>query len=69
MNYNEFINRPDIKKEFNDVFERNKEQFKRHNIDTGLDKEHLELYSNKVALLETDFYFTELHESEIKKAG
>jgi hypothetical protein len=69
MNYDEFINRPDIKKEFDNVFNLKKEQFKQHIFDKGLDKEHLELFSNKVALLETDFYFTDLHEMETKKAG
>lgn len=69
MNYSDFLNRPDIKREFDTVFELKKNMFKKQVAGNGLDDGHLEIYSIKVASVETDFYFTDLHKEEIKKAG
>lgn len=69
MKYTDYLSRPEVSKEFNDMFELNKNSFKLRNKESGIDEEHLELLSIKVASLETDFYFTDRHKKleETKK--
>ncbi len=61
MKYTDYLSRPEVSKEFNEMFEMNKNSFKMRNKEFGIDDEHLELLSIKVAWLETDFYFTDRH--------
>jgi hypothetical protein len=68
MKYAEYLSTPEISKEYNDLFEINKNNFKKLGKNNGIDKEHLELISIKVASVETDFYFTDrLKKLEAKK--
>jgi hypothetical protein len=74
MNYPDYINNPEVKKKFDLLFEMNRKRFKELCRDKGIDKEHAEIISIKVASVETDFYFTDQHKrisfnDEIKKAG
>jgi len=59
MKYTEYLSTPEINKEYNDLFEIYKKNFKKVGKDNGIDEQHLELFSIKVASVETDFFFTD----------
>ena len=65
------MNNPEVTSEFNNVYEMMKKRIKLRVSKNGLDEEHAELISIKVASIETDFYFTDKKKEldEIKKAG
>ena len=65
MEYSDYFNNPEVKKEFNVFFENAKERFKIECEKHGLDKQQVELISIKAASVEADCYFTNMfHQQE-----
>jgi hypothetical protein len=67
VDYKEFLKQPDVEVNFDSMYRKQKEYFGRRYSDKGFDKEQKEILSIKTALISTDFFFSEIHESEIRK--
>lgn len=61
LDYSEFLKKPEVEQNFNQMFSRQKEYFSGRCSRAGFDKEHSELLSIKMAIISTDLHFTELH--------
>jgi hypothetical protein len=70
MNYTDYTD-PEVIEEFNHVFELKKKRLNEKLNREGVDKEHAEVNSIKVAAVETDFYFDDKQKEldKLKKAG
>jgi hypothetical protein len=69
LEYREFLKLPEVECGFDTMFTERKEYYRQKCSSTGFDKEHLELFSIKMAFMETDIFFTEIHNSGIKKSS
>jgi hypothetical protein len=68
LDYKEFLNLPEIREAFNDMYEKQKQHFRNESFDQrGFDKQHLEIASIKMSVISTDFYFTEIHKNKYLK--
>ncbi len=67
MEYREFLKLPEVECGFDTMFTERKEYYRQKCSSTGFDKEHLELFSIKMAFIETDIFFTEIHKKEISE--
>lgn len=68
LEYREFLKLPEVVSEFDIMFSRQKEYYRHKCAQSGFDKSQLELLSIKLAFMETDFYFTELHSNKLRTA-
>ena len=66
MKYTEFLKQPKVTENFNSKFKEIKNYFHKKFEHSGLSKEQSEVLSTKVALVNTDYEFTELFDDEIK---
>lgn len=67
LEYREFLKLPEVESEFDSMFTRRKEYYRHKCSESGFDKSHLELFSIKLAFMETDIHFTEVHNSNNRK--
>ena len=67
MKYTEFLNQPIITENFNLKFKEIKNYFHKKFEHSGLSKQQSDVLSTKVALVNTDYEFSELFENENKK--
>lgn len=62
MEYEEFLKLPEIEEAFEERFTERKKYFREKCLrNNGFDKEHLEMLSMKMSLIENEIYFTEIH--------
>lgn len=64
VEYKEFLKQPEVEQNFNHTFNRQKEYYRQKCSSVGFDKEHTELLSIKMAFINTDLLFTEMHNKD-----
>jgi len=67
QDYKEFLEIPEVRKAFEDMYEKEKQSIKNRSLSgTGFDKLHLEIASIKMSVISTDIYFSEIHRTRYK---
>jgi hypothetical protein len=72
VDYKEFLKQPGIEVDFDLMYRKQKEYYGNRYSGGGFDKEYMEILSIKTAMIATDLYFSDIHETQInkqKKAG
>lgn len=64
MKYEEFLKSPEIYRDFNNMFEKQKEYYKSRSKEYGLPNEDAEMISIKLASVTTDIFFTEKYNNK-----
>ena len=67
MNYEEYLKLPDIHRAFDNMFEKQRTYYRLKSREYGINHDHAELFSIKMAYISADFHFTKQFYNPIRE--